>query len=272
MALLVLVMLLLFIDMVWIEPRRLVIRHRHCIMALRRPITVVQFSDTHFHTRFSRRLLNKRIKAINDCHADIVIFSGDLMDHYDHDKDLRTVLPPYLRRIHAKTIKLAVYGNHDIGGGAKYVYADMMKEGGFHVLCNEHICLKDVDLCIMGIDDPLTGYEDRTITQKRYQSSQILISHEPDIIDHLPLNNIDLTISGHTHGGQIYLPLITQALLPKGGRHYRKGCYVHQGHILYVTSGWGMTRVPLRFANPPEIVVYHLQPINKTDNIASTSI
>lgn len=257
---LVMVLLCWLVYMTVVEPRCFKTRNVHCMMPLKQPLTIVQFSDTHFKMNFSSKRLRKRIAAINACHPDIVIFSGDLMDHYDRDKALRTILPFYLKQIHAKKAKLAVYGNHDIGGNAKYVYADMMKEGGFHVLRNEHICFPDADLCIMGIDDPLAGYEDRTITQMRYQSTQILISHEPDLIRQLKMDTIDLTISGHTHGGQVYLPFITKALLPKGGKHFRKGCYVHQGHILYVSSGWGMTRIPLRFANPPEIVVFHLHP------------
>lgn len=260
LLLLVMLLLLWFIDMIVIEPRCFLTRHIHCVMPLRKSLIIVQFSDTHFHNKFSGKQLKKRIAAINACHPDIVIFSGDLMDHYHRAQSLRYRLPPYLRQIQAKKAKLAVYGNHDIGGGAKYVYADMLKESGFCLLCNQHMCFPEADLCIMGIDDPLAGYEDRTITDARYQSCQILISHEPDIIDQLAMDNIDLTISGHTHGGQIYLPGITQALLPKGGRHYRKGCYVHHGHVLYVSSGWGMTRIPLRLANPPEIIVYHLHP------------
>lgn len=260
MLLLLIVIILWLVDMAVIEPRCFIVRHVHCILPVRRPLVIVQFSDTHFHKHFSTILLKKRIQTINSYDPDIVIFSGDLMDHYKRTKALRDTLPPILRQIQAKKAKLAVYGNHDIGGGAKYVYADMMHEAGFLVLRNERICFPEDDLCIMGLDDPLAGYEDRTLTNARCAAGQILISHEPDIINHIAMDTIDLTISGHTHGGQIVLPFITRALLPKGGRHYRKGCYVHQGHVLFVSSGWGMTRLPLRFANPPEIIVYHLHP------------
>ena len=248
------------VDMICIEPRRTITRHVHGIMPIRKPLTIVQFSDTHFHRHFSVALLQKRIRMINACHPDIVIFSGDLMDHFNRDQTLRDTLPPYLSQIHAQIAKLAVYGNHDIGGNAKTVYANMMNEAGFCVLRNQYLVFPMLDLCIMGLDDPLAGYEDRLLTDHRYAAAQILVTHEPDIITQMPMRTIDLTISGHTHGGQVVLPLITRIFLPKGGRRFRKGCYVFQGHPLYVSSGWGMTRLPFRFANPPEIIIYHLHP------------
>lgn len=152
--------ILLLIVICWIlymgciEPRRLVVRHYSLKGALKQPVRVVHFTDTHFREPLHQKELAKLILAINDQHADILVFTGDLMDHYDKSPNLKNQLPPYLRQMKARMGKYAVYGNHDIGGGALRVYRTILEEGGFHLLCNETISFSSLDLTLLGIDDP----------------------------------------------------------------------------------------------------------------------
>lgn len=244
-----------------IEPKRLVVRHHSFMGAVKQPVRVVHFTDTHFREPLHQKELANLILTINEQQADILVFTGDLMDHYDKSLNLRNQLPPYLRQIRAKMGKYAVYGNHDIGGGALRVYRMILEQGGFQLLCNETISFSSLDLTLFGIDDPRAGYEDYELTQQSMTSYQILLSHEPDLIDTLDISNIDLVLSGHTHGGQIFLPLLSRRFLPTGGKQYRKGLYKIKNTMLSVSSGIGCTWLPLRFRNIPEIIVYDIEPM-----------
>lgn len=250
----------LLVYMAVIEPNLLVTHHVWLDGEIQgEEVCIVQFSDTHYHRHFSKRKCAKLIRRINAMHPDFIVFSGDLMDCYEKAPRLAQSLPPYLAKLHARLGKLAVYGNHDIGGGAKDVYAQLMEASGFILLCNKAIAYEQANVAILGLDDMLAGYEDRTLSEQRMMPYQILIAHEPDLIDDMDVSAIDLMMCGHTHGGQIDLPWITQSILPKGGQNYRKGLYRKGKTTLFVSSGIGMTSLPLRLGNPPEIVVYHIK-------------
>lgn len=257
----ILLTILLF-DMIILEPSLYRIKKYTLNSDVKQAIRIVHFSDTHYHKHFSKRSMLKMIIRINRCKPDFIVFTGDLMDNYACAKELRYLLPPFLKALHANYAKLAVYGNHDIGGGAKHVYADMMKEGGFIVLRNERIVFEQLGIAFFGIDDVLAGYEDKTITQAKLAPTQILLLHEPDIVERLDMSQISVTMSGHTHGGQIRLPYLTKLFLPKGGRLYPRGIYPIDQTILSVTCGIGTTTLPFRFACPSELLVYELKPIN----------
>ena len=229
----IMVLILLIIDAGIIEPNRLLIKKHVIYTDVKQPIRIVHLSDLHIHRHFSRTRLLRLIVKVNRLQPDFIVFTGDLIDHYEKSKQLRYILPLYLQAFHAKTAKLAIYGNHDVGGGAKYVYRALMNEG---------------------------GYEDRRITEARLQPVQILLAHEPDFIDVLHMDEITMMLSGHTHGGQIRLPLLTKYHLPKGGKHYPRGVYLIANTFLSVSSGIGTTGVPFRLACPSELIFYELQP------------
>lgn len=248
------------IYMAVIEPNQLVVKHITLTGDVKKPVTLLHFSDTHFRANQSEKQMRKLIDTINQEQVDFLVFTGDLMDSYEKATELRESLPPELKQMHANIAKLAVFGNHDIGGKARKVYRPLMEEGDFQVLCNETIMFEEEGLAFFGIDDPQAGYEDRDFVKQEYQPYQILLSHEPDLFDELDLSFIDLMLSGHTHGGQIYLPILSNFILPTGGKHYRKGLYQKESTTLSVSSGIGMTWMPLRFRNQPELLVYHIQP------------
>lgn len=255
--------LILLVIALFIEPHRLVVKKHVIPVDVTQTVRIIHISDTHYRKHFSRNDLLRLIVKVNQYEPDFIVFTGDFMDHYETAKQLRYQLPPYFQALHAKKAKLAVYGNHDIGGGAKSVYEEMMKESGFYVLRNKRIVFDELQLAFFGIDDALAGYEDRTITEARLQPVQILLAHEPDLVDLLNMKEISIMLSGHTHGGQVRLPLLTKLRLPRGGKHYPRGIYRIQNTILSVSSGIGTTQLPLRFACPPEIILYELKPSRK---------
>lgn len=253
----ILFFMLLLLYMWYIEPRRLRKKQLYMNADGIRNLVIVQFSDTHIK-RTSIAQIKQLIQAINAQHPDFIVFTGDLFDCYQQTADMKQDIIDLLKQLQANIQKFAVFGNHDIGGHALHIYRDLMEEAGFIVLCNQVYISPKHHIAILGIDDACAGYEDLSIANMRYQKFQILLSHAPDIIDHLHLSHTDLMLSGHTHGGQVYFPLISSYFLPKKGKKYRKGCYQKGSITLFVSAGVGTTRLPFRLFNPPEYTLIHV--------------
>jgi hypothetical protein len=90
------------------------------------------------------------------------------------------------------------------------------------------------------------------------QEPVILLAHEPDILPDIARYNVDLMLSGHTHGGQVRIPFMPLLDLPVYGRHYVEGLFRYGPTQLYVNRGIGAVGVPFRFRCPPEITVITL--------------
>jgi hypothetical protein len=87
----------------------------------------------------------------------------------------------------------------------------------------------------------------------------VLLSHDPDVFPHVP-DRVALTLAGHTHGGQVAIPLLRRPAIPSAyGERYARGHVVEDGRHLYVSSGLGTSGLPLRLLAPPEIVVLELR-------------
>lgn len=242
----------------YVEPQQLVNRKvnvgSNVAMMGGKELRIVQFSDTHIGTYYSERKLSEVVTLINAQNPDIVVFTGDLFDTFHlYNGDTSDVIS-VLSKINAPIGKFAVFGNHDYGGGAVRIYEQLMTECGFTVLKNEIVTIGNIS--IGGMDDWLMGDPDYSLTQQFADDTyNLLLSHAPDAIDKINLDNVSLALSGHTHGGQVYVPFATQLWLPIGGQNYRKGIYDLTGStMLNVTSGIGTTKLPFRLFNPPEIV------------------
>jgi predicted MPP superfamily phosphohydrolase len=97
----------------------------------------------------------------------------------------------------------------------------------------------------------------RTLAQVGTDDPVVLLAHEPDIFPHVPAR-VALTLSGHTHGGQIRLPLVWPVFVPsKYGARFAYGHVIEEGRHLIVSGGLGTSFIPARLGVPPEIV--HIQ-------------
>jgi predicted MPP superfamily phosphohydrolase len=121
---------------------------------------------------------------------------------------------------------------------------------------------------LAGIDDPVLGRPDADRTmpaaiRNQAQEPIILMCHAPDFIDplatHPASNSIALVLSGHTHGGQVRIPLLGAMHLPPGGRKYVEGLFNVGSMQLYVNRGIGAVGVPFRFNCRPEITRFRLR-------------
>ncbi|MEG2247253.1 MAG: metallophosphoesterase, partial [Peptostreptococcaceae bacterium] len=86
----------------------------------------------------------------------------------------------------------------------------------------------------------------------------LMLIHEPDIMDGFKEGKIDLAVAGHTHGGQVSLPIKGEILAPPYGKKYTKGFYEINENNLYVSSGLGSTKLPFRLMNIPEIIEFNI--------------
>lgn len=252
----------------FIEPNLLVTKK--LVIETQKPIeacTMVYFTDTHFGKHYNVSHAGKIVDKINEAKPDIVVFGGDLLDNFARDRDTMDLqhLQEELQRIEAKTGKYAVWGNHDYGGGAIRIYEDFMTSCGFEILDNESIELENYGIQLIGYDDYLMGWTDPSLYNIKSDLFNVIVAHEPIVAQFIESGSENFLLSGHTHGGQVTIPFITNNFLPEGSGQFKKGFYtaedIHTEAALsmYTSSGIGMTRYPFRFLNIPEVVQIHFQ-------------
>ncbi|MGV8905989.1 MAG: metallophosphoesterase [Acetobacterium sp.] len=222
------------------------------------PLRIVFFGDTHFGELYDVRQLDRIVKKINAENPDIVIFTGDLIGATGNFTGDPHRISQGLDQIQATYGKYAVFGNHEYALRETYDYQELMKAGGFEVLVDDWLDIKETNVRILGLDDYYLGTPDKYLgDDARDGAYNIMMTHEPDFVDEMDVNGIQLVLAGHTHGGQISIPYLTERMLPIGGEKYIKGLFAigdNDQTDLFVTKGIGMTQLPFRFMNVPEIV------------------
>lgn len=217
---------------------------------------IIAFSDTHYTADTGLEELNRLVEKINQENADIVVFLGDLIDDQENSPIKTNLVTEAFKNIDAKYAKYAIMGNHDYGGAAEKIYKEIMFESGFNLLINSDSYIDDLDLKFVGIDDYFFGKPDTNMMNMYLQKENIiLLTHAGDIVDRC-LETYDLALSGHSHGGQINIPIIRDFVTPDGAEKYVKGYYEEEK--IYATSGIGTTKIGARLFNFPEIVAITL--------------
>jgi len=249
----------------YVEPNLLMVnREKLENSKLEAPLKIVFFGDTHIGEFNDHDQLDRIIEKINAENADLVIFTGDLIGStgkFSVDPD---AISQSLARINATYGKVAVTGNHEYALFRKYNYENLMRAAGFTVLINDWLDISELNVRLLGLDDAFRGDPDLNLTDEVLVGSyNILLTHEPDIVDEMDIDAVELVLAGHTHGGQISLPYLTEKILPTYGKKYVQGLFAigSQGQTdLFVTKGTGMTKLPFRFMNVPEIVAIEIVP------------
>lgn len=249
----------------FIEPNRLTVKQMSDVSySMKEEITIAVFADTHFGFQYDTENFQKVVDKVNENPPDILLFAGDLIDNLNEYSGSTSEISRKLSMMKANMGKYAVFGNHDYGGGAQYKYKDIMKAGGFKVLVNETVTFKKNNLRLIGIDDLLIGYGDPSVVNKADKNMyNLVLCHEPDIVDRILNSSTDYMVAGHTHGGQIRVPFYTEKFLPSYGEKYVKGEYKLNNKnetILYVTSGLGTTKIPARLGAVPELTYITIKP------------
>jgi uncharacterized protein len=247
----------------WWEPRRLVVRRTSVALPCWRgaPITVAIASDLHIGAPgVGVEKLDRVVREINAARPDVVVLLGDFV--IQGVAGGRFVPPEtiahHLSRLRAPGGVYAVLGNHDWWLDASRVRR-AFQSVGIHVVDDTAVRLrKESDaFWLVGISDFTEGPHDVSGALQRVSDSApaIAITHNPDVFPSIP-PRVCLTLAGHTHGGQVALPLIGRPVVPSQyGARYAIGPIHEHGRQLFVTSGVGTSILPVRFRVPPEVVL-----------------
>lgn len=240
-------------------------RYRRTLRGLKRGVRVAFLTDLHLGPYMGRQQLEEWVAATEALEPDLVVFGGDLVDQM-YAGDLREVVE-LLPRLQSPLGVYAVLGNHDRTKYRKLApFEDALEAAGVRLLRNEGVLVRD-DLYLAGLDDWRTGHPDaaRALAGApaggagAEPAARLFISHNPDAIPHLP-EGIDLLLAGHTHGGQVRLPLVGPLVTSSEyGRRFAEG-WVDAPMPAFVSRGLGVSMLPFRLFCPPELVLLELQP------------
>jgi predicted MPP superfamily phosphohydrolase len=261
--------LALGVDAFFIEPARLVVNRQE----LRLPnwpaelsgVRVALISDLHVgspHWGLSR--LHDLVMRTNAEEPDLILLAGDYLinDIWFGEHVGADAIATELGQLRAPLGVFAVLGNHDWWNNGPKV-REAFEARGLTVLDDEvrRLHYRGKSLCLLGVRDET----------ERLRSAQqelelalpgmplIVLVHEPDLFPSLD-ERATLTLAGHTHGGQVDLPLLGRRVVPsRFGARYAAGHIVEGGRHLFVTTGVGTSIVPVRFGVPPEIALLTLR-------------
>lgn len=256
--LLSLILIIFTVYSFYIEPNLLSVKEYSIDGEDRVNLKIAHISDIHIKEDFKEDRLDKIVKKINEARPDIVVFTGDLFDNYKKYGDMDLTIEK-LSKIESNYGNFAVWGNHDYGGGGYKVYEEILYKAGFRLLKNDRTSINTDDgksIEIIGLDDGLLGNPDLSLINKNEEKDyRIILTHESDHIK--PRENIDLILSGHSHGGQVNIPFVNK-ILPELGEKYIGGSYKLGTTNLFVNTGIGTTRLSIRFRVVPEISILNI--------------
>jgi uncharacterized protein len=206
--------------------------------------------------------MDKVVEQVRTEKPDLVLLGGDYMSG-----DPR-VVPPLLKKLEklqASQGVFAVMGNHDGWAGSRSVVRRQFEKAGISFMINQHSLLniRGEALAVAGTDFVWLGKPDPVATLGKIPSKVPVIAlvHEPDYFDTMiSQREVMLQVSGHSHGGQCQVPIISYA--PKTvryGKKYVEGHFASGGSNLFVTRGVGTTGPRVRFACPPELAMLNLR-------------
>jgi predicted MPP superfamily phosphohydrolase len=221
--------------------------------------TVVHLTDLHGGFARLEPVYEEAIARVNAEQPDWLLLTGDYID--DHPSIKSYPMAELLRRFQAKRGVFGCFGNHDHRRGIVGT-RQMLEKAGVHLLVNANLRLES-GLWLAGIDDLYEGCPDiaRTFAGLPDDATTIVLSHTPRLIEQSGNRDV-LILSGHTHGGQIVLPLLTPQIVC--WLHLRckqvAGWYANGRARLYVNRGLGVTGKPFRYNCPAEIGIFRLVP------------
>lgn len=238
-----------------VEPRLLrVSRYRFEVPEMQ-GLKMVFAADFHLTPRSGKRL-DEIIAAINAEKPDIVLLGGDFAKgHRTQDSMSAEEIAAGLARISAPAGIYAVLGNHDDWYGKKEMAAALAARG-ITVLQNDgrQINYKNISFYLGGVEDVSTGRPDVARALSGAGKTAVLLSHSPDVFPEVPRQTV-LTLAGHTHGGQVYIPGLGAPISnSRYGQKYLRGLKEEAGRRLITTVGLGTSVLPVRFCSIPEIV------------------
>ncbi len=222
-------------------------------------LRVVQLTDIHVGNFMKQAKLEWYVRAVNDLAPDVIALTGDFIASSAH---FIPACAAALEKLAAREGVFACLGNHDYWVGAQRV-TEALRAAGVEVLRNEArtLLVKGAVLNIAGVDDPWRGKTDfdRALSMTDPSAPTIMLCHQPDLFPAAVQRDIDLTLAGHYHGGQVRLQFFGMAMSPAHLiSEFVEGLYIQGRSRLYVSRGIGITGPPVRLNARPEITLLHL--------------
>jgi predicted MPP superfamily phosphohydrolase len=222
-------------------------------------LRIVQLTDIHVGNFMKQDKLERYVRVVNELKPDLVALTGDFIG--SSPQFIRPCATA-LGKLNAKHGVFACLGNHDHWVGARQV-SQALEAAGVEVLRNagRTLNINGAPFNVAGVDDPWRGVVDfdRALADLDPNAPQLLLCHQPDLFPAVAKRGVDLTLSGHYHGGQIKFQFLGLAYSPAHLlSRFVEGLYTLGRSQLYVSRGIGVTGPPVRLNAPPEITLLRL--------------
>ena len=219
---------------------------------------IAHLSDIHYAS-MGKEKLDKVVSEVNIMKPDIIVFTGDLYDRFSNlTDDMKEKIIDSLSKLEAPLGKYAVSGNHDYEHDG---YQEIIEKSGFKYLSNESKLIYyngDIPIELVGYPSIIKDKPNYNI--ELTDNYKIGLIHEGDAVDNLVDKDFNLVLAGHSHGGQVRLPIIGALpfVMPEYGRKYPNDYYKINNTELYVSYGLGEAQYYVRAFNKPSFNFYRL--------------
>lgn len=219
----------------------------------------VSLTDFHFDPLYETDYIAECVRKANTLNPDVILLTGDYISKTsERINDLAEVLGG----LQANVGVYACLGNHDFWD-EPIMIQKALESKGIEVLMNQHtrVDCRGGKLTIAGLKSAWGGSPNwgRVASDLKAHERSLVLMHEPDFADQLAHDGrAAMQFSGHTHGGQVRLPLLGALRLPSWGKNYEAGFYDVKNLKLHVNRGIGTVHYHVRFFCPPEITCFDI--------------
>ena len=221
---------------------------------------LVHLSDLHYAEFTSASWLGRVLDRAQEEAGDLIVLTGDYVHARKTREQLDTIWPE-LTRIDAPFGVRMVLGNHDHWADSDHALG-LLEASGRSLRNRAEVLRKDgAELVLAGTGDLWEDEVriDETLAGQDPASPRIVLAHNPDTADLPHRERVDLFVCGHTHGGQVRLPVLGAPILAVANKAYDQGLRWSARSRLFINRGIGWAGLPIRQNCPPEIAVLHLR-------------
>ena len=222
-------------------------------------LKIIHFSDLHFGSNVNLDYVKNVVKLINKQKPDIVLFTGDLLDkRANPTKEEVKKIKSELNKIESNLGNYAVSGNHDYEFIKDF---QTILSDNFVILNNEEQLIyykENTPISITGFVDSSEDKPNYDLLKNENPYFRFVLIHEPDEFDKIKDYNFNIMLSGHSHNGQIRIPLLGKIYTPRGSKKYYEDYYKLNNKELYISNGIGNSVINLRFMSSPTINLYRI--------------
>lgn len=226
------------------------------VAGLARDVTVLQLSDVHLRLRDA--WVDRLADLVSAERPDLVALTGDIVTRGYSDEAVDHLLAAVPD---APLGRWAVMGNWEYWGGApRQVWEGFLDRHRIQLLHDRSVDLGPLQ--IVGTDDALAGDPDLAAAFASVDPARpaLVLTHSPVLFPEIARPGVAVVLAGHTHGGQVRIPLLGPFFLPRGSGPYPWGWYERDGAWMFVSRGVGWSVAPVRWRSPPEIARIRLVP------------